>query len=58
MAGGSATNVVFSERFANPETQGAVKSESWMWWGIIAIVATVVTLVTLAIVYMDFAALP
>jgi len=58
MAGGSATNVVFSERFANPETQGAVKAESWAVWGIIAIVATVVTLAALAITYMDFAALP
>jgi len=57
MAGGSASNVVFSERFANPELQ-VVKAESWMVWGIIAIVATLVTLAALAVTYMDFAALP
>ena len=58
MAGGSASNVVFSERFANPETQEVVKTESWTVWGIVAIVATVVTLAALVLVYMDFAALP
>jgi hypothetical protein len=58
MAGGSASNVVFSERFANPEAQGAVKAESWTWAAIVAIVATLVTLAALAITYMDFAALP
>ncbi|MCL1857064.1 MAG: hypothetical protein FWF84_05445 [Kiritimatiellaeota bacterium] len=57
MAGGSASNVVFSDRFANPELQ-VVKAESWTVWAIIAILATVATLATLALVYLDFAALP
>ena len=57
MAGGSATNVVFSERFANPELQ-TVKTESWTLWAVVAIVATVVTVAALAVTYLDFAALP
>jgi len=57
MAGGSATNVVFSDRFVNPELQ-AVKAESWTWAAVLAIVAMLATIAALAIIYLDFAALP